>query len=175
MNSRPFFSVLMPVYDGAEFLADALASLRAQEPFEGGWEAIAADDGSRDESRDILEAAAKEMPLRVIDGAQRGNWVASTNKALAESRGEWIVFLHQDDAFAPARLRRLRGGMKVIVELLDAPNGSLGKAKGCGGADAAGRARDQCDLHAFASLFSSDAAEWVIPSGSKMFCVIYSS
>ena len=29
MNGYPFFSVLMPVYNGAEFLADALASLRA--------------------------------------------------------------------------------------------------------------------------------------------------
>lgn len=108
MSGHPFFSVLMPVYDGAEFLADALASLRAQEPFAGGWEAVAADDGSRDGSRKILEAAAEEMPLRVIDGARRGNWVASTNKALAECRGEWVVFLHQDDAFAPSRLRRLR-------------------------------------------------------------------
>lgn len=108
MAPAPFFSVVMPVCDGARFLPDALASLKAQEPFDGGWEAVAADDGSRDGSREMLEAAAEELPLRVIDGARRGNWVASTNKALALCRGEWIVFLHQDDAWAPSRLRRLR-------------------------------------------------------------------
>lgn len=108
MGSAPFFSVVMPVCNGARFLPDALASLKAQEPFDGGWEAVAADDGSRDGSREMLEKAAEEMPLRVIDGARRGNWVASTNKALSFCRGEWTVFLHQDDAWTPSRLRRLR-------------------------------------------------------------------
>ena len=112
MASAPFFSVVMPVYDGARFLPDALASLRAQEPFDGGWEAVAADDGSNDGSRELLEAAAKELPMRVIDGTKSGNWVASTNKALATCRGEWVVFLHQDDAYAPSRLRRLREAAK---------------------------------------------------------------
>lgn len=108
MAPAPFFSVVMPVYDGAGFLPDALAALKAQEPFDGGWEAVATDDGSRDGSRGLLEAAAKEMPLRVVDGARRGNWVASTNKALGLCHGEWVVFLHQDDAWVPSRLRRLR-------------------------------------------------------------------
>ena len=104
----PLFSVIMPVFNGARFLPDALASLRAQEPFDGGWEAVAADDGSSDGSRELLEAASKELPLRVMDGARRGNWVASTNKALSLAHGEWVVFLHQDDAWAPSRLRRLK-------------------------------------------------------------------
>lgn len=108
MSSAPFFSVVMPVYNGARFLGDALASLKAQEPFDGGWEAVATDDGSRDGSREMLDKAAEEMPMRVVDGARRGNWVASTNKALSFCRGEWTVFLHQDDAWAPSRLRRLR-------------------------------------------------------------------
>jgi glycosyltransferase involved in cell wall biosynthesis len=108
MAAAPFFSVVMPVYNGEGFLPDALASLKAQEPFDGGWEAVAADDGSSDGSRKLLEAASKEMPLRVIDGAKSGNWVASTNKAVGLCRGEWVVFLHQDDAYAPSRLRRLR-------------------------------------------------------------------
>ncbi len=108
MSATTFFSVVMPVFNGAKFLPDALASLKAQEPFDGGWEAVAADDDSQDGSRELLEAAAKDMPLRVIDGARRGNWVASTNKAVALCKGTWVVFLHQDDAYAPSRLRRLR-------------------------------------------------------------------
>lgn len=107
MAAAPVFSVVMPVFDGARFLPDALASLRAQEGPAGLWEAIATDDGSSDGSRELLEAVAREMPLRVVDGARCGNWVASTNRALGLCRGEWIVFLHQDDAYAPSRLRRL--------------------------------------------------------------------
>lgn len=108
MTEPPFFSVVMPVFDGARFLPAALASLRAQEPFPGGFEIVAADDGSHDGSREMLEEAARDLPLRVVDGARRGNWVASTNKAIGLCRGRTVVFLHQDDAWAPSRLRRLR-------------------------------------------------------------------
>jgi len=108
MTEAPFFSVVMPVFNGARFLPAALASLRAQEPFPGGFEAVAADDGSADGSREMLEEAARDLPLRVVDGARRGNWVASTNRAIGLCRGRMVVFLHQDDAWAPSRLRRLR-------------------------------------------------------------------
>lgn len=107
MPPAPSFSVVMPVFNGGRFLPEALASLRAQEGPAGLWEAVAVDDGSSDGSRERLVAAAHDMPLRVVDGARRGNWVESTNRAIALCRGEWIVFLHQDDAFAPARLRHL--------------------------------------------------------------------
>ena len=108
MTEAPFFSVVMPVFNGARFLPAALASLRAQEPFPGGFEAVAADDGSADGSREMLEEAARDLPLRVVDGARRGNWVASTNKAIGLCSGRMVVFLHQDDAWSPSRLRRLR-------------------------------------------------------------------
>ena len=112
----PLFSVIMPVFNGARFLPDALASLRAQRPFDGGWEAVATDDGSLDGSRGLLEDAAKDLPLRIIDGARCGNWVASTNKALSLCNGEWVVFLHQDDAWAPSRLCRLQETAEMFPE-----------------------------------------------------------
>ena len=108
----PLFSIVMPVYNGAQLLPEALESLRGQLPFEGGWEVIATDDGSSDGSRELLEQAARNLPLRVIDGARRGNWVASTNKAMALARGRYIAFLHQDDRYRPARLRRLAAAVR---------------------------------------------------------------
>ena len=110
---NPLFTVVMPVYNGLPLLREALDSLRAQEPFDGSFEVIAADDGSTDGSRAALEEASRDLPLRVIDGARRGNWVASTNKAMEEARGEWIAFLHQDDRYRPARLRTLAAAVRA--------------------------------------------------------------
>lgn len=106
-------SVVMPVFDGLPLLREALDSLRAQEPFDGSFEVVAADDGSTDGSRGLLEEAARDLPLRVVDGARHGNWVASTNKAMAEATGEWIAFLHQDDRYRSARLRTLAAAVRA--------------------------------------------------------------
>ena len=110
---NPLFSIIMPVYNGEALLGEALDSLRAQEPFDGGFEVIAADDGSTDSSPEILRAASATLPLRVIDGAKRGNWVASTNKAMREACGEFVAFLHQDDRYRPGRLRALAEAVRA--------------------------------------------------------------
>ena len=103
------FSVIVPVFNGACFLQHALDSLAGQERFDGAFETIVVDDGSTDGSRDILKTEMQRgrFALRVMEGAHRGNWVASTNKALREAQGDCIVFLHQDDGYKPSRLRRL--------------------------------------------------------------------
>lgn len=104
-----FCSVIIPVYNGELFLREALNCLAEQEPFDGEFEVIATDDGSTDSSMTILaeEQTKGRFPLKVISGARRGNWVASTNKAMNEANGEFIVFLHQDDKYHPARLKKL--------------------------------------------------------------------
>lgn len=109
---NPLFSVIMPVYNGEALLGEALESLRMQESFDGSFEIIAADDGSTDGSRKILLNAAQTLPLRIIDGAKRGNWVASTNKAIRQATGDFIVFLHQDDRYRAARLKTLAAAIR---------------------------------------------------------------
>ncbi len=105
----PAVTVVMPVYNGLPFLRDAIACLREQGLRAAEWEILVADDGSSDGSRAFLESvqAAGGLPLRLHPGAKRGNWVASTNKMLRLAQGEWIAFLHQDDLYAPGRLRHL--------------------------------------------------------------------
>ena len=112
-GARPLFSVVMPVYNGGGLLAEALDSLRAQEPFDGGFEIVAADNGSTDGSRERLEAAAADLPIRTVDGAMNGNWVSSTNKAMGLVRGVYTAFLHHDDRFRPGRLRALAAAVRA--------------------------------------------------------------
>jgi glycosyltransferase involved in cell wall biosynthesis len=111
--SEPFFSVVMPVYNGGRYVRRALESLEGQRGFDGGFEVIAADDASTDDSRAILDSFAGRLPLRIIGGACKGNWVASTNKALGGCRGRFVCFLHQDDAFAPDKFARVKAAAEA--------------------------------------------------------------
>lgn len=109
MSATPMISVVMPVFNGAKYLRHALGSISSQGPCSGELEIIVAEDGSSDESPGILREASASLPLTVIEGAHQGNWVASTNRALQKASGDYVCFLHQDDAFMPTRLETLMG------------------------------------------------------------------
>jgi hypothetical protein len=104
--SDPWLSVIVPTYNGAPYLAQALASIEGQHA--SGLEVIAVDDGSTDATLAVLESYAHRLPLRVFARSRVGNWVANTNYGLVEARGRYVCFLHQDDLWLPGRLRVLR-------------------------------------------------------------------
>lgn len=105
-------SVILPVYNGAKYLKNALDSVSSQGIDLSTIEIIATDDDSTDGSREILAAASASLPITVISGACKGNWVASTNLALARAKGEFISFLHQDDRYLPNKLKALLAAAK---------------------------------------------------------------
>ena len=115
--AAPWLSVLMPVWNGERYLAEALQSIRAEGT--EGYEVIAVDDGSSDSSPDILSKWEGLLPLRRIVRKRGGNWVAATNAGLREARGEYVCFLHQDDLWLPGRLaaiaREARGSPALIL------------------------------------------------------------
>jgi len=102
----PWLSVIIPTYNGAAYLAQALASIEGQR--DNGLEVIAVDDGSSDDTLAVLEAHARRLPLRVFARPRVANWVANSNYGLVEARGRYVCFLHQDDLWLPGRLRMLR-------------------------------------------------------------------
>lgn len=83
-------TVVVPVHDGARFLADALGSVRAQAC--PGVDALVVDDGSRDGSA----AIARELGARVISSPHRGI-AHARNLGVARAHGERIAFLDADD------------------------------------------------------------------------------
>lgn len=99
----PRLSVILPVYNGDRFLNQALQSLVIQGS-QATYEIVAADDGSTDRSLEILAKYETRLPLRIVRGPRVGNWTANSNRALAESRGDYVCFLHQDDVWLPGRL-----------------------------------------------------------------------
>jgi glycosyltransferase involved in cell wall biosynthesis len=111
---RPWLSVLLPTCQGARHLPAALESLR---PAAGeSLEVLAFDDGSTDGTLALLESWVGRLPLVIRAHPREGNWVRSTNRALAEARGEWITILHQDDVWMPGRYRFLRAGAAACPE-----------------------------------------------------------
>lgn len=102
----PDFSVIVPVYDGVDFLEDALQSVARQTL--RSWECIVVDDGSRDGSIDCIERWRRRSGvdievLRHPGGAHRG-LPATRNLGASHARGRWLAFLDQDDLWLPHKL-----------------------------------------------------------------------
>lgn len=95
---RPLVSVIIPVYNGAHFIREALASVAAQDyaPIE----TIVADDCSEDATREITA----EFPGVRVLALERGGVSRARNRAVAISSGEWLAFLDADDEWLPGKL-----------------------------------------------------------------------
>lgn len=91
-------SGIIPSYNGARFLSEAIESVLAQTYRE--FEIIVVDDGSTDNSGEI----ARGYPgVRVISQENQGV-AAARNTGLHESRGDFLVFLDADDRLLPNAL-----------------------------------------------------------------------
>jgi glycosyltransferase involved in cell wall biosynthesis len=71
-------SVVIPFKDAARSFRDQLETLAAQ-GFEGEWEVVPVDNGSRDESRSIGESFADRLNLRIVDARDRPGAAYATN------------------------------------------------------------------------------------------------
>jgi len=99
-------SVVMPCYNSAPFLREAVDSVLGQTCPEG--ELVVVDDGSTDDSRDILRGYGDR--IRVIEQANRGPYPAR-NAGLKIARGEFVAFLDADDWWSPDFLEKLHGAL----------------------------------------------------------------
>jgi Glycosyl transferase family 2 len=98
----PTFSVVIPAYEAAAFVASAVESALAQTlpPHE----VIVSDDGSTDA---LAQALAPFMRRVTLMGGAHGGPAAARNRALRAATGDFIAALDADDAFHPQRLEAL--------------------------------------------------------------------
>lgn len=90
-------SVVIPAYNAAAFLGDAIRSVQAQTlPV---LEIIVVDDGSTDQTAAIASA----LHVRVIRQEQRGT-AAARNAGIRAAAGQWIAFLDADDLWEPEKI-----------------------------------------------------------------------
>lgn len=101
-RGRPTVAALIPVFNGAAFLAEALESILAQEPAVD--EVVVVDDGSTDASGAI--AASFAPRVRCIRQENRG-LAGARNAALQHARSDLVAFLDADDLWPRGRLALL--------------------------------------------------------------------
>ncbi len=100
-------SIVMPVFNRADYVAEAIGSLQSQSGVTA--EIIAVDDGSTDGSDAIVAAIAATDPrVRLIRQDHRGV-SAARNAGLAAARRDYLTFLDSDDICAPGRIARQIG------------------------------------------------------------------
>ena len=99
---RPAVSVVMPLYDKADYVAAAVTSVLAQ--LGASDEIVVVNDGSTDRGPDIVRAIG-DPRIRLIDQANAGK-SAARNRGVREARNDWIAFLDADDMWRPGKLDR---------------------------------------------------------------------
>lgn len=98
-------SIIVPVYNAAEFIRETMDSVRAQTY--GDWELLLVEDGSTDNSVERITDYLKETGdsrIRLI--RQPGNQGAAKarNRGLAEASGRYLAYLDADDLWSPEKL-----------------------------------------------------------------------
>ena len=92
-------SVVIPTYNRASTILRAVDSVLKQS--HKNIDLIVVNDGSEDETQDILE---RKKGIRILSWEVRRGVSAARNEGVAASKGEWIAFLDSDDKWMPKKL-----------------------------------------------------------------------
>lgn len=119
-GARPALSVVVPVYNEARTLVDLHQRLaRTLKEVGRPWEVLFVDDGSTDESRDILRALRAQDPaVRVIRFNRNYGQHAAVFAGLEHARGEVVVTLDADLQNPPEEIPRLLQPIDAGVEVV---------------------------------------------------------
>lgn len=113
--TKPWLSVISPIYNGEKYLSHALDSVVIQE--DGNIECIVVNGESTDATMSILNTYQKKLPITISQKAREDNWVVKTNYALSIATGEYVCFLHHDDFWLKDRLKIMKGLIRQFPDV----------------------------------------------------------
>lgn len=99
MAQKPKLSVIVPVYNVADYLDWCLDSLAEQTCAD--LEILCVNDGSTDNSRKILECRQEQDPRIVIIDKENGGLSSARNAGIKAAKAPVVCFLDSDDRFTP--------------------------------------------------------------------------
>jgi glycosyltransferase involved in cell wall biosynthesis len=119
----PFISVLIPAYNHASYVEEAVRSVWSQG--ESDVEIIALDDGSKDGTYDVLKGLHAQSPIPMRIGRHENcGLVRTVNRMLRSARGEYVLCLASDDKLLDGGLtaaaRELRTGPAPLFAMFNA-------------------------------------------------------
>lgn len=117
---NPLLSVIVPVCNVEQYLDECLKSIEKQDVDD--IEIICINDGSIDNSLNILKKHAEDDPRIIIIDKENAGYGAAVNDGLKKSKGEYVAILESDD-FAT------RHGWKFLLDVIQ--DQELDMAKGC--------------------------------------------
>ena len=104
-NQQPLVSLVVPIYNVADYLEQCLASIQAQSYTN--LEIICLNDGSTDSSLSLLEAhAARDSRIVVINKENEG-YGKTCNRGIAAAHGTWVGIVEPDDYLEPTMVQEL--------------------------------------------------------------------
>lgn len=105
MDSEPLVSVIIPCYNGQQYIKEAIESV-LQQKYQV-FEIIIIDDASTDSSDKVIQAYLSDHRIMYHKNPVNGGIPFSRNTGIRESNGDYIAFLDQDDFWLPNFLSTL--------------------------------------------------------------------
>jgi glycosyltransferase involved in cell wall biosynthesis len=107
LSDTPAISICIPAFQAARFLAETLATVRAQTFAD--WELIVVEDGSRDGTAQIVAefATSVTQPVRYLRHEVNQGLTVTRNTGIAAARTAWIAILDSDDLWTSDHLATL--------------------------------------------------------------------
>ncbi len=110
-SENPFFSVIIPTYNRGNFISKPIESIIGQS-YES-WELLIVDDGSTDDTAQIVKTYAADKRIRYIY-QQNQERSAARNTGIKHAKGKYICFLDSDDYYLPEHLESFH--KKIVLE-----------------------------------------------------------
>jgi glycosyltransferase involved in cell wall biosynthesis len=101
ISVKPFFSIVIPTYNHADLLNQALQSVLDQQY--GDWEVLVVDNNSNDHTNEVV-LSFNDNRIKLLKIYNRGVIAKSRNMGINAAKGEWVAFLDSDDYWYPTRL-----------------------------------------------------------------------
>jgi glycosyltransferase involved in cell wall biosynthesis len=118
LPAQPLVSILVSNYNYGHFIGDTIKS--ALDQTYSNIELIICDDGSTDDSVEIIEKYARRDSRLHLIRKENGGQASGFNAAFAASRGEIIALLDSDDLFLPQKVER------IVADFQAHPHSGLG-------------------------------------------------
>lgn len=103
--SAPLLTIIIPAYNAAASVGRIVSSIVAQEFRD--FELIVVDDGSTDNTINVLRGLKKNDPRIIIRSQKNGGPSSARNTGLEKARGQYVMFFDADDDIDPQMLKKM--------------------------------------------------------------------